>query len=107
MKMKNIIKISSMVMLVSCMAVGCTEKTKTQPPQETHYDTIPHQEYTIKGKVIYEDNGTFTIATRDGNEWQVYAEGFSIDDIVEVTFDNNETYNIFDDSIIGLNNLSK
>jgi hypothetical protein len=68
--------------------------------------TIPEKEYTVKGKVIYTDGDLFTLATADGNEWKCCAEGYSVNDIVEITFNNNKTANIYDDNIIKLYKLN-
>lgn len=76
---------------------------KATPEQEC---TVPEKEYTVKGKVVYIDGDLFTLATTDGNEWECYADGYSVDDVVEITFNNNKTINIYDDSIVGLQKLS-
>ena len=84
-------------------------KSKTSSKVEQATDTtveVQEQEYTLKGKVIYTEGERFTIVTTDGNEWECYAEGFSVDDVVEVTFNNNCTLNVYDDSITHLTNLS-
>ena len=84
-------------------------KSKTSSRVEQTIDTTvkaQKQEYTLKGKVIYTEGERFTIVTTDGNEWECCAEGFAIDDVVEVTFNNNHTLSMYDDSIIHLTNLS-
>ena len=84
-------------------------KSKTPSKVEQTADTtveVQEKEYTLKGKIIYTEGERFTIATTDGNEWECYAGGFSVDDVVEVTFNNNCTLNVYDDSITHLTNLS-
>ena len=86
---------------------NCKSKTPSKVEQTTNTTVeVQEQEYTLKGKVIYTEGERFTIATTDGNEWECYAEGFSVDDVVEVTFNNNCTLSVYDDSITHLTNLS-
>ena len=99
------------VMLLVTSAMHLVNNYKSKPTSkvvETPHTTVEVQEkeYTLKGKVIYTEGERFTIATTDGNEWECYAEGFSVDDVVEVTFNNNCTLNVYDDSITHLTNLS-
>ena len=102
--------IGGVVFLVtSAMHLVNNYKSKTSSKVEQATDTtveVQEQEYTLKGKVIYTEGERFTIVTTDGNEWGCYAEGFSVDDVVEVTFNNNCTLNVYDDSITHLTNLS-
>ena len=98
-----------MFLITSAMHLVNNYKSKTPNKVEQITDTageVQEQEYTLKGKVIYTEGERFTITTTDGNEWECYAEGFSVDDVVEVTFNNNCTLNVYDDSIIHLTNLS-
>ena len=98
-----------MFLVTSTMHFISNYKSKTSSKVEQATNTtveVQEQEYTLKGKVIYTEGERFTIATTDGNEWECYTEGFSVDDVVEVTFNNNCTLNVYDDSIIHLTNLS-
>ena len=98
-----------MFLVTSTMHFISNYKSKTSSKVEQSTDTtveVQEQEYTLKGKVIYTEGERFTIVTTDGNEWECYAEGFSVDDVVEVTFNNNCTLNVYDDSITYLTNLS-
>ena len=98
-----------MFLVTSTMHLVSNYKSKTPSKVEQTADTTveaQEKEYTLKGKVIYTEGERFTIATTDGNEWECYAEGFFIDDVVEVTFNNNCTLNVCDDSITHLTNLS-
>ena len=98
-----------MFLVTSTMHLVSNYKSKTsRNGEQTTYTKVEVQdkEYTLKGKVIYTEGERFTIATTDGNEWECYAEGFSVDDVVEVTFNNNCTLNVYDDSITHLTNLS-
>ena len=98
-----------MFLVTSTMYLVNNYKSKTPSKVEQTTDTIieaQEKEYTLRGKIIYTEGERFTIATTDGNEWECYAEGFSADDVVEVTFNNNCTLNVYDDSITHLTNLS-
>ena len=98
-----------MFLVTSTMHLVSNYKSKTPSKVEQTTDTaveVQEQEYTLKGKVIYTEGERFTIATTDGNEWECCAEGFSVNDVVEVTFNNNCTLNVYDDSITHLTNLS-
>ena len=98
-----------MFLVTSAMHIVNNYKSKTFNKVEQTTDTaveVEEQEYTLKGKIIYTEGERFTIVTTDGNEWECYAEGFSVDDVVEVTFNNNCTLNVYDDSITHLTNLS-
>ena len=98
-----------MFLVTSTMHFISNYKSKTSSKVEQATNTtveVQEQEYTLKGKVIYTEGERFTIVTTDGNEWECYAEGFSVDDVVEVTFNNNCTLNVYDDSITHLTNLS-
>ena len=98
-----------MFLITSTMHLVSNYKSKTPNKVEQTTDTaveVQGQEYTLKGKVIYTEGERFTIATTDDNEWECYAEGLSVDDVVEVTFNNNCTLNVYDDSITYLTNLS-
>ena len=97
-----------MFLITNTMHLVNNYKSKTLNKVEQTTDTaveVQEQEYTLKGKVIYTEGERFTIATIDGNEWECYAEGFSVNDVVEVTFNNNCTLNVYDDSITHLTNL--
>ena len=98
-----------MFLLTSTMHLVSNYKSKTPSKIEQTTDTTveaQEKEYTLKGKVIYTEGERFTIVPTDGTEWECYAEGFSVDDVVEVTFNNNCTLNVYDDSITHLTNLS-
>ena len=98
-----------MLLVTSAMHLVNNYKSKTPNKVEQATDTtveVQEQEYTLKGKIIYTEGERFIIATTDGNEWECCAEGFSVDDVVEVTFNNNCTLNVYDDSITHLTNLS-
>ena len=98
-----------MFLVTSTMYLVNNYKSKTPSKVEQTTDTIieaQEKEYTLRGKIIYTEGERFTIATTAGNEWECYAEGFSADDVVEVTFNNNCTLNVYDDSITHLTNLS-
>lgn len=98
-----------MFLVTSTMHIVSNYKSKTPSKiEQTTATTVEAQEkeYTLKGKIIYTEGKRFTIATTDGNEWECYAGGFSVDDVVEVTFNNNCTLNVYDDSITHLTNLS-
>ena len=97
-----------MFLVTSTMHLISNYKSKTSSKVEQATDTtveVQEQEYTLKGKVIYTEGERFTIATTDGNEWECYAEGFSVDDVVEVTFNNICTFFVYDDIFIHLTNL--
>ena len=99
----------AMFLVTSTMHLVSNYKSKTPSKVEQTMDTTveaQEKEYMLKGKIIYTEGERLTIATTDGNEWEWYAECFFIDDVVEVTFNNNCTLNVYDDSITHLTNLS-
>ena len=79
-----------------------TKESNNAPVSATQF-TIPEKEYTERGKVIYVTDNLFTVALADGTEWECYAEGLRDGDMVEITFNNNRTYDVYDDSIVAIN----
>jgi hypothetical protein len=78
-------------------------KESNKAPVSTTQFTIPEKEYTERGKVIYVADNLLTVALADGTEWECYAEGLRDGDMVEITFNNNCTYDVYDDSIVAIN----
>ena len=68
----------------------------------------PTSTYTAPAKVIEVDESTgwVTFADWAGEAWCIRGEGYEIDQLVVITFNNNNTESIYDDLIVGVDCLA-
>lgn len=109
MRKENIIlSIISIILfiIISCKVIYDTSwkrEIERQEPQETQAQEVENGQYTKQAKVeIIDKEKDIIIFIDENNEYNSieYEEGFSVGQLIIITFDDNGTEEKFDDKII-------